>query len=80
MYSQGLRALYKENWGSVTTIGLGDSFNDLSPLQGVDVPIVVQNPTTNTSARLLRKVPLAWLTSLPGPRGWKEVILKVLSS
>jgi mannosyl-3-phosphoglycerate phosphatase len=73
-----LKALYKENWGSVTTIGLGDSLNDLSLLQAVDVPIVVRNPATHTSARLLRKVPLARQTSLPGPRGWNEAVLKVL--
>ena len=74
-----LRELYKQQWGSVTTIGLGDSLNDLSLLQEVDVPIFVRNPVSNTQTRLLREAPTAWLTSLPGPQGWNEAILKALS-
>lgn len=73
-----LRSLYTQAWGEVRTVGLGDSPNDLPLLQEVDVPIVVRNPATNTGARLLRKVPLARQTRLPGPQGWNEAVLEVV--
>ena len=73
-----LRSLYVQTWGKALTVGLGDSPNDLPLLQEVDVPIVVRNPATNTGARLLRKVPLARRTSLPGPQGWNEAVLEVV--
>ena len=43
-----------------------------------DIPIVVQNPANDATARLLRKVPTARLTSVPGPQGWNETILEVV--
>ncbi len=73
-----LKAFYERAWGRVMTVGLGDSLNDLSLLEEADVPIVVQNPAAGSSARLLRKVPTARLTSSPGPRGWNEAILDLL--
>lgn len=73
-----LKSLYEQAWGSVLAVGLGDSPNDLSLLQEVDVPIVVRNPATNTGAHLLRKVPLARQTRLPGPQGWNEAVLEVV--
>ena len=73
-----LKSLYRQAWGKVVAVGLGDSLNDLSLLQEADIPIVVQNPANDATARLLRKVPTARLTSAPGPQGWNEIILKVV--
>jgi len=74
-----LKGLYRQAWGEVLTVGLGDSLNDLFLLQEVDVPIVVQNPSGGMTARLLRQVPVARLTEAAGPRGWNEAILQVLA-
>jgi mannosyl-3-phosphoglycerate phosphatase len=73
-----LRSLYEKAWGEVRTVGLGDSLNDLSLLQEVDIPIVVRNPAGGAATRLLRKVPTAHLTRAPGPRGWNETMLEVV--
>jgi len=73
-----LRLLYEQAWGKVMAVGLGDSLNDLSLLQEVDIPIVVRNPAGGTATRLLRKVPTARLTNAPGPSGWNEAILEVV--
>lgn len=73
-----LRALYARTWGNVLTVGLGDSPNDLSLLQEVDIPIVVRNPAVDASTKLLRKIPTARVSSAPGPRGWNEMVLEVL--
>ncbi len=77
----GVRTLcsfYERAWGKVITVGLGDSLNDLSLLQEVDVPIVVQNPAAGATARLLGKVPTARLTRASGPLGWNEAIFEVV--
>ena len=73
-----LKSLYEQAWGKVVAVGLGDSLNDLSLLQEADIPIVVQNPAADATARLLRKVPTARLTREPGPRGWNETILELV--
>jgi mannosyl-3-phosphoglycerate phosphatase len=73
-----LRSLYEQAWGNVLAVGLGDSLNDLSLLQEVDIPIVVRNPAVSAATRLLRKVPTARLTNAPGPSGWNEAILEVV--
>lgn len=75
---RALRSLYQQAWGNVLTVGLGDSLNDLSLLEEVDVPVVVQNPAAGATHRLLRKVPTARLTSAPGPLGWNEAVLEVV--
>ena len=73
-----LKSLYERAWGKVVAVGLGDSLNDLSLLQEAEIPIVVQNPASDAAARLLRKVPTARLTDVPGPQGWNDAILEVV--
>jgi mannosyl-3-phosphoglycerate phosphatase len=75
-----LKSLYAQAWGNALAVGLGDSPNDLPLLQEVDIPIVVRNPAVGATARLLRKVPTARITSAPGPRGWNEAILETIGS
>jgi mannosyl-3-phosphoglycerate phosphatase len=74
-----LKALYQEQWGSVTAIALGDGLNDLSLLREADIPVVVRNPAADASCALLRKIPTARLTEGAGPQGWNEAILQILS-
>jgi mannosyl-3-phosphoglycerate phosphatase len=73
-----LKLLYERAWGDVLAVGLGDSLNDLPLLQEADIPIVVRNPAVGASTRLLRKVPTARVSSAAGPRGWNEMMLKVI--
>ncbi|MGE5258922.1 MAG: HAD-IIB family hydrolase [Hyphomicrobiales bacterium] len=59
----------------LTTIGLGDSANDIPMLERVDIPILIPHPDgTHEDIDLpnLRKA------SYPGSRGWNEMMLEVL--
>ena len=61
-------SLYDQELGSVTTVGIGDSANDLPMLEAVDVPVLVQKPDGTYDDRVdldgLIRAPA------PGPRGW----------
>jgi mannosyl-3-phosphoglycerate phosphatase len=72
-----VKSLYTQAWGRALAVGLGDSLNDLSLLQEVDIPVVVRNPAAGATTRLLRKVPTARVTNAPGPQGWNEAMLEV---
>ena len=71
-------SFYEQALGNVLTVGVGDGPNDLPLLRQVDIPIVVRNPAVGASARLIRKVPTAHISNAEGPRGWNEMILKVI--
>lgn len=72
-----LKTVYREQSGSVLTIGISDGRGDYSLLHEVDIPIVVLNHAVNT-ARLLSKVPMARVTSNAGSRGWEEAIFSAV--
>lgn len=73
-----LKALYEREHGTVTTIGLGDSLNDLPMLEAVDHPVLVQQEDGSFDER----IDIAGLirTQSPGPLGWNETVLQLLSS
>lgn len=73
-----LSGLYQRKWGSVTTIGIGDSPNDMPMLQVVDVPVIVQKPD-GTYDRLLSTVN-AIRAHGSGPVGWNSIITELLAS
>lgn len=75
-----LRRLYTRLLGEVTLVGLGDSLNDRELLAGVDLAVVVRNPASGTSARLLREVRGAESTRGEGPAGWREAIDRILDT
>jgi mannosyl-3-phosphoglycerate phosphatase len=67
---------FRERFGEAVSIGLGDSPNDYSFLQLVDIPVLVgtateTTPTLPERARRYRG---------PGPRGWNEAVLDILST
>jgi mannosyl-3-phosphoglycerate phosphatase len=70
-----LIALYRRAFGAVTTIGVGDGYNDAQFLNSVDVPIVIRS---RAAVGLKVSVPSASVTSAPGPYGWNEGILNFL--
>jgi predicted mannosyl-3-phosphoglycerate phosphatase (HAD superfamily) len=74
-----LCALYIDADGDVVTVGLGDSLNDVSLLQAVEIPVVVSNPAARAGAHLLQEVPAARVTRACGPAGWGEAVKGILS-
>lgn len=72
-----LKALYEREYGAVASIGLGDSLNDLPLLQAVDRPVLIRHEDGSFDSRIA----IAGLvkTQSPGPRGWNEAVLQLLS-
>jgi mannosyl-3-phosphoglycerate phosphatase len=67
--------LFRQLYGEIVTIGLGDSFNDAPLLQIVDIPIIVRS---GDACALRRRVPNAFVTDFEGPEGWNGAVLNVL--
>ncbi len=61
----------------IKTIGLGDSDNDREMLLAVDLPIIVRKH--NGAHIVLEERPGTTVTALPGPAGWNQAILNLLS-
>ncbi|HEY0664480.1 MAG TPA: DUF4147 domain-containing protein [Gallionella sp.] len=72
-----LKSLYVKHCGATLSIGLGDSLNDLPLLQAVDRPVLVRRDDGGRDARIA--VPCLIETQRPGPAGWNEVVLRLLS-
>jgi mannosyl-3-phosphoglycerate phosphatase len=70
-----LIALYRRAFGSVTTIGLGDGYNDAQFLNSVDIPVIIRS---RAAMGLKVSVPAAVITSAPGPHGWNEGVVNIL--
>jgi len=72
-----LKALYERQYGAISSIGLGDGLNDLPLLQAVDCPVLIRHADGSFDSR----IDMAGLvkTQSPGPQGWNEVILQLLS-
>jgi len=66
-----LKKLYRQKFGEIKTIGLGDAPNDIPLLKSVDYPIMVRNVDIPDLPNLIR-------TSSSGPHGFCEGIMKVL--
>lgn len=71
-----LEQSYEDAYGPLTTVGLGDSFNDLPLLENVSIPILIRSPQSQELSRL---VPRAKITAAPGPEGWNRAVLDVIS-
>lgn len=72
-----LTALYEQAFGSITTVGLGDGHNDENFLATVNIPVVVQS---RFAAALARAIPHCIVSRWPGPHGWNEAVLHVLTA
>ncbi len=73
-----LKTLYAREHGAITSIGLGDSLNDLPMLQAVDRPVLIRHE----DGRFDSRIALTGLvkTQSPGPAGWNEAVLQLLRS
>jgi mannosyl-3-phosphoglycerate phosphatase len=68
--------LYKQKYGAVTTIGIGDSQNDLPMLKEVDIPVVVQKPDGTYDSSL--SVPRLIKAQGIGPSGWNDAMISLI--
>ncbi|NYT18835.1 MAG: mannosyl-3-phosphoglycerate phosphatase [Methanosarcinales archaeon] len=71
-----LSDIYRQQFTDVTTIGLGDSLNDLPMLESVDVPVLVQKPgslhdPSITDPKIKRVKGI-------GPIGWNNAITEMI--
>lgn len=64
--------------GEVSTVGFGDSPNDISMLRAVDVPILVARPGGRYDAETLAAVRGVRRAGGVGPEGWNKAALKLL--
>jgi mannosyl-3-phosphoglycerate phosphatase len=71
--------LYKQKYGSVTTVALGDSSNDQAMLEKVDIPIIVQKPDGTYDASLRRLNVMMKVNGI-GPSGWNSIINELTPS
>ncbi|RZN33713.1 MAG: HAD-IIB family hydrolase [Methanophagales archaeon ANME-1-THS] len=72
-----LNALFKQRYTVITTIGIGDSFNDLPLLRAVDIPVLVAKP--NGSHEYLGEEKLSVRREAGiGPVGWKNVMEELI--
>ncbi len=75
---QILTELYGKEYSSISTIGIGDSMNDLPMLLAVDHPIFLR-AKGDPSWLSASEIPNISMIEGTGPRAWKEAISRVLS-
>ena len=68
---------FRTAYGAVSSIGLGDGYNDLPMLAAVDHAVLVRHPGGGYDARI--DLPGLIRTKLPGPAGWNAAVLELLA-
>jgi mannosyl-3-phosphoglycerate phosphatase len=68
--------LYTRALGRVTTIGIGDAWNDVPFLETVNTPVIIDSAV---AAEIKARLPRALVTEYGGPRGWNEAVLDLIS-
>ncbi len=72
-----LSAFYRRRDGDITTVGIGDSLNDLPLLHAVDRPVLVKKKDGTHDSRI--DLPGLLRTEGIGPEGWSEAILSIVA-
>jgi len=72
---QILKDLYKKEFSSIQTVGIGDSLNDLPILSAVDHPVFLKGEEDISEISPLKNLVLVEGT---GPQAWNEAILNIL--
>ena len=71
--------LFRQLYGEILTVGLGDSANDMDFLAVVDEPVLVARPDGSHDAEVLSRVPRARRMKGAGPKGWNEAVQDALN-
>jgi mannosyl-3-phosphoglycerate phosphatase len=72
-----LKELYENEFFSVATIGIGDSFNDLPMLHAVDHPVLLRD-TKDPSVNIPPGMERLEIVEGRGPLAWNRAILGLL--
>lgn len=71
-----LAKLFRRAHGDIETIGVGDGHNDAELLKAVDTPVIIRS---RFAVSLKKAVPRAMVTNAPGPHGWNEAVLPLVT-
>jgi predicted mannosyl-3-phosphoglycerate phosphatase (HAD superfamily) len=71
-----LLALYRQQFGEIESIALGDSLNDLLMLAAVDHPVLIRHRDGSHDHRIAMNNLMK--TELAGPAGWNEAMMQML--
>ena len=72
-----LIGLFRQKYGEITSIAVGDSPNDIPMLERVDYPILVRKPGGSHDSRV--DIPRLFRAEGIGPEGWNSALLGLLS-
>jgi mannosyl-3-phosphoglycerate phosphatase len=73
---RALMELYRQTYGDVVSVGLGDGLNDIPLLKSITIPVVIPS---RRRAEMMRLVPRAVAADGPGPLGWNHAVLSLLA-
>src|SRR4030042_3413578 len=73
-----LKELYENESFSITTVGVGDSLNDLLMMLSVDHPVFLKGREDHT-LKIPLKIQNLTTVEETGPQAWNEVVLSLLS-
>jgi mannosyl-3-phosphoglycerate phosphatase len=71
--------IYRRDYDTVTSVGLGDSPNDLTLLQSVNIPILIRKKDLSYNKEVKEKVNGLFISPDAGPSGWNHMILNWLN-
>lgn len=71
-----MKSWYRNKYGKLITIGLGDGLNDLPLLKEVDNPVLVQKEDGSYDSRI--ELPGLMKANGVGPVGWNRAVLELL--
>jgi mannosyl-3-phosphoglycerate phosphatase len=74
-----LNELFKKAYGSIFTVGLGDSLNDLPMLDAVDHPVLVKKLDGHHDRTVIERLPRIHLVNGIGPHGWNTAVMMILA-
>lgn len=72
-----LSSWFEQHLGPLVTVGLGDSPNDISMLQKVDIPILISS--IRPAEEMEAAIPECTVSGSGGPIGWNRAVLDLLS-
>ncbi len=67
--------IFRKNIGSIKTVGIGDSKNDIPMLQVVDIPVLIPKINKEYEKTNIKGIIRA---SYPGSKGWNEVVWRLI--
>ena len=69
--------IYRQKYGTVRSIALGDSLNDLPMLAAVDIPVLLPKPDGRYNSSFIFDG--LFFAKDAGPSGWKDAVLKIIN-